>query len=62
MTGDMIDLQWNQEVIMDQKIKFEIPEAEIIRFDMVDIIRTSGRKIIFCTSNGVDCMENAMMD
>ena len=39
-----------------------IPEAEIIRFDREDIIRTSGRKIVFCTSNGVDCMENAMMD
>ena len=47
---------------MDQKIKFEIPEVEIIRFDREDIIRTSGRKIVFCTSNGVDCMENAMMD
>jgi hypothetical protein len=48
----------------EDKMEFEIPEAEIIRFDRKDIIRTSGgRRIIFCSAdNNVGCMENAMMD
>ena len=48
----------------EDRMEFEIPEAEIIRFDRKDIIRTSGRRrIIFCSAdNNVGCMENAMMD